>query len=112
MPNVQDAPVILSGTVIALEVVTKFHNNVRGTDPDGLKVTIIAGDGIAIVKVSQDAVVKLAPALGNKVVWLVRNVPWAMETGSGMVTKFVRPVTFADLDLVNSDLNAAAGVVA
>jgi hypothetical protein len=102
MPLVKDAPLILSGQIIALDLTSDYETKA----PTGAKVTILAGDGMTVVKLKLDALQAQKPIAGDAVVWYVRPVPYAMEGNSGMSVGFVRNVDMGDLDALHSKLAA------
>lgn len=100
MPNLPDAPVILTGTVFSLDLTKDFETKAHS----GAKVSIIADGGVAVVKLSTSELAALAPILGDRVCWYVRYIPYAVDTNTGVTTKFVKLVDAGDLDLVGSTL--------
>ena len=105
MPQMPDAPVIVSGAVFNVA-------QIIGRDEDagknlGFTVTLLVQDesgnpGASIVKVKRDKTTNLVaidePSLMENVAWVVKSSPWAVGGNSGMATQFVRRLSVNDLD--------------
>ena len=107
MPQVKDAAVILSGSIIALEFIKDFETKAQS----GAKVTVLYSDGLAIVKLTNDRLAEVSPVPGQQIAWFVRQSPWDIDGKSGMSVQYVRPVDFGDLDALNSVLTASGSKV-
>lgn len=103
MPNMPDAPVILSGVVFGLQLTSDFETKA----PTGGKVSVLAGDGLAIVKFSPEQLAAVKPIAGSAVVWTVRYVPYSVGDNSGVTTRFVAATDLGDLDRLQSLLTNA-----
>lgn len=100
MPNLKDAPVIVAGQIIDVAAYNKRDTQER----EGLRVTIMAGDGFAVVKCPDAELLPLGifPKPFESVAWVIRNSPYSVDNNSGMSTRFVRVANDADLDLIHS----------
>jgi hypothetical protein len=104
LPNIKDAPLILSGQVLMFDTLTDFETKA----PTGAKVTVLTNDGVTVVKVRQEHLAALAPIVGTQVVWYVRPTPYSIDGNSGMSVGFVRVVDYGDVDQLGSLVQAAA----
>lgn len=108
MPNMKDAPVLLSGRVITTAIVP--HRETKAYD--GRKVTVmVEGDaepGFAVVKLSADEGSVYNPQPGELITWYVRSAPYAVGDNTGMSTRFIREVIKNDLDQLLGQLKASA----
>jgi len=109
MPNVKDSPVVLIGQVIAVDDVVDFESkNVLG-----VKVTILSGDGLAIVKQKNEQRFGDSLAVpGDEVAWYVRQSPYSVDGNSGMSVAFVRTVTLGDIDRIHTIVSSKTTVPA
>lgn len=109
MPNLKDAPVLLSGTVIDTSIVHK--RNEPGVF-EARKVTIMVADGsepgFAVVKIAGEDGLRLNPNIMEPVVWIVRSAPYSVDNNNGMSTRFIREVNPNDLDRIAALLKAPA----
>lgn len=104
MPNVQDSQVALAGSIVAIELTTNYETK----QPDGgSRVSVLAGDGMSVVKLSPEATRAIGPIVNDRVAWMIRNQPWSMDGGrSGMSSQLVRLVDHGDIDLLSSIVTA------
>lgn len=109
MVNVQDGTTIAVGHIFGVAPVFVYDEKTkkRTGDTDGAKVTLSCGDGMLIVKVSEDDI-SVIEAPGTPVAWLIRSGYYSLDGGSGMSTRFVRPVNPGDLDALASIVNSKA----
>lgn len=117
MPTVKDAPMILVGHVSNVEPTLEFlsrEDRAAGkvARPDGAKVLISAADGFSVVKLKEDKLREVEPALGARIAWVVRPIHWEQDDRAGMSVGFVRPVDFADIDFIGSALGRTEAVPA
>jgi hypothetical protein len=106
--QIQDASVILAGSIFKLDLKTAFVDGVRTSTPEGAKVTIAAEDGFAVVTIKQVDLPKLAPIVGDWVLWLVRPSLWSIDGSQAFSTAFVRVVDYGDLDSLQSTLTSTS----
>ena len=103
MANVRDAAVICSGMVVDIAKVFDRENTALLLS---YKVTVMAGGGFSIVKVTVEDVEKIlaqrVPVLFVKVAWFIRNAQYSVEGNSGMSTRIVSVVTEDDIDELHS----------
>ena len=108
MPQLKDAPVLVSGTVIDTN---PFANRDSG-EFDHRKVTVmVAGDtepGFVVVKIVGDDGIRINPNTMDTVAWIVRSAPYSVDGNSGMSTRFLREVTPADLDKIAAAIKVPA----
>jgi len=101
MPNLKDAPVLVVGIVVTTDPIYK-----RDSEPkqlEGHKVTLMSGDGFAVVKVTNEDIARagiLIPEPQQQVAWFIRNTPYSVDNNSGMSTRFVRVVNPQDAEIV------------
>lgn len=105
MANVKDAQVLVAGSIVSLDFLRDRDTKAQ----TGAKVLIIAGDGVAVVKLDNEQLASVQPVAGTRVAWYVRNAAYAVDNNSGMSTKFVRVADLGDLDLVNAIILDSAG---
>lgn len=110
MPQLKDAPVIVSGQVIDNATLTDRQSG----DYVGRKVTLMVVDphgdpGFAVVKFSDEEGRVHNPNHFDQVNWVVRSAPYDIKDGpSGMSTRFIREVNAGDVDRLLSAVSAPA----
>lgn len=107
MPNLKEAAVAVSGTIIDVEKLENFDTKKY----DGLRVVIATGDGFAQVKLSVEDAEEVRPVMGAAVGWVVRFGAWAnkvRQTDASTTCRFVRVVNDGDLDLLRTRSKAPA----
>jgi len=99
MPKLKDAAMLVAGQVIDVETLTNRDTNV----PEGARVTLLTGDGFALIKVRQaDYRPDLFHVTGSYAL-MVRPLGWGdNNNGGGMSVSFIRYAEPGDLDLVHS----------
>lgn len=110
-----EATLLITGNVLRPVRIDPARDQDRQPIPnsrDGGKVDIITDDGGTVVKLSEAQLGSLERSLlpGSLVLWLVRPRHWEMRNGdranSGVSFSLVRPVTTADLDQLQAQLEA------
>jgi hypothetical protein len=106
MPQMPDAPVIVSGAVFNVAPIIGRDGDDQGKNL-GFTVTLLVQDesgnpGASVVKVKRDKATNLVPidepGVMENVAWVVKSSPWAVGGNSGMATQFVRRLSVNDLD--------------
>jgi hypothetical protein len=98
MPSITEAAVPVTGRIVDVEQSFEFANGKITTNPDGVRVLIATGDGMASVKLNLQRVAELKPDFGKPVAWWIR--PGASGGGDRAAktwTSFVRVFEAADL---------------
>lgn len=103
--SIQDASVLLAGAIFKLDLKTQFVNGERTNTPDGARVTVAADDGFSVVTIKQADLARLAPVVGDRIVWFVRPSLWEIDGSRVFGTAFVRLVDFGDVDALQSSLS-------